>query len=74
MPDDPQAAARALIAEQEAEWGEYVAKETITIDGVRAFNAGDPVPKSHVDSNIVDKSQVAKVGTKAADAVTAPEA
>lgn len=73
MPEDPAAAARALEAAQEAEWGEYLATETIFINGVRAFNAGDPVPKSHVTSGVVDKSSVAKVGTKAAEAVTGTE-
>lgn len=58
---------------QEAEYGAYVATEVISIDGVRAFNEGDPVPKSHVDRGIVDKAQVAKVGTKAAEAVTGTE-
>lgn len=68
-PDEILAAQQA----KEDEYGEYVAKDVIAIDGVRAFNAGDPVPKSHVDRGVVDKSQVAKVGTKAAEAVTGTE-
>lgn len=55
---------------QEAEYGEYVATERITIGGALAFNVGDSVPKTHVTRGVVDKSQVAKTGTKAAEAVT----
>jgi hypothetical protein len=40
------------------EYATYVAKTDIFIDGVRAFNAGYPVPVSHVDRGIVDKSDV----------------
>jgi hypothetical protein len=43
---------------QRAEWGRYVAKEPIFVDGVRAFNAGDPVPVSHVESGVVTSEQV----------------
>lgn len=74
MPTDPAAEARQRLADQAAEYGTYVAKGPIEVGGVRAFNEGDPVPKSHVDRGIVDKSEVAKVGTKAAEAVTGPEA
>lgn len=56
---------------QEAEYGTYVAKDAISIDGVRAFNPGHAVPKSHVDRGLVDASQVVKVGTKAAETVAA---
>jgi len=45
-------------AHQAAVWGKYVAKDTIFVHGARAFNAGDPVPISHVESGLVDKSQV----------------
>ena len=45
-------------AAQEAEWGQYVATEAIDINGVRAFNAGNAVPVSHVQRGVVDKSQV----------------
>lgn len=65
-----EAAARELIAAQVAEYSEYVAVEVIVIDGARAFNPGDPVPKSHVDSGVVAKEQVARRDTKAAKAVT----
>lgn len=66
-------AADDFQAAQEKEWGLYVAVEVIAIDGVRAFNPGDPVPVSHVERGVVDKSQVARRDTKAAQAVTQPE-
>lgn len=66
--------AEDFAAQQAAEYGEYVAVEVISIDGVRAFNPGDQVPKSHVTSGVVDKSQVARTNTKAAEAVTGTEA
>lgn len=42
------------------EWSKYIAIDDIAIGGQRAFNAGDPVPISHVDRENapVDKSQV----------------
>jgi len=55
-----------LQAAQVAEYGTYVATEPIVIDGVRAFNVGDPVPKTHVERGVVDSAQVAKTTTKAA--------
>jgi hypothetical protein len=54
--------AEALRAEQEKEYGTYTAKEAIFIDGVRAFNEGDPVPVSHVKRGVVDSKQVEKKG------------
>lgn len=68
-PDEIQAAQKA----KEAEWDQYVATEVIAIDGVRAFNPGDPVPTSHVDRGVVSSDQVAKRTTKAAQAVIQPE-
>lgn len=58
-----------------AEWGAYVASETIYLNGARAFNIGDPVPKSHVDRGVVNSEQVKKTSTKAGQellAATAP--
>jgi len=52
------------------EYGQYVAKEAIEIGGARAFNAGDPVPASSVESGAVDRSQVVGSNTKTAAAVT----
>lgn len=40
------------------EYGVYVAKAAIDINGSRAFNAGDPVPVSHVQRQVVDRDQV----------------
>lgn len=52
-----------------AEWGVYVASEVIYIGGARAFNAGDPVPASHVARGVVAPEQVAKTSTKAGKAL-----
>jgi hypothetical protein len=54
---------------QEAEYSKYVAKEPISIGGARAFNPGDPVPVSHVESGVVSKDQVVGANTKTAAAV-----
>jgi hypothetical protein len=50
----------AFQAAQVAEWGVYTAKYAISIDGVRAFNAGDPVPVSHVTRGVVSLDDVTK--------------
>lgn len=50
-------------AAQVAEYGKYRANQVIYIDGVRAFNAGDPVPVSHIDREVVSKDQVDDVTT-----------
>lgn len=47
-----------------AEYGVYVAVGPIDINGARAFNAGDPVPVSHVERGVVLDEQVSKVSTK----------
>lgn len=52
------------------EYGVYVATSTIYVGSARAFNAGDPVPVSHVESGVVSSEQVAKRDTKAGRAVT----
>lgn len=52
------AAAEDFQAMQAAEWGAYVAKNPIDIGGARAFNVGDPVPKSHVDRGVVSPDDV----------------
>jgi hypothetical protein len=49
---------------QRKEYGRYVAAESISIDGALAFRAGDPVPVSHVESGVVDKSQVVGASSK----------
>lgn len=60
-------------AAQEREYGQFVATERIKIGGALAFRPGDPVPASHVEREIVAQSQVARVNTKAAAAVTGQE-
>jgi len=50
---------------QEAEWLVYVAAGVIELDGVRAFNPGDPVPVSHVTRGIVRTDQVLPAAEKA---------
>ena len=59
--------AEELREAQRKEYSTYVATEPIDINGVRAFNVGDPVPVSHVerDNAPVRSDQVAKVTTKA---------
>lgn len=55
-----------LAAEIEAEYGTYVAAKVIDIDGVRAFNPGDPVPASHVKRGVVGSDSVKKKNSAAA--------
>lgn len=52
------------------EYSQYVAKGPIDVGGARAFNAGDPVPASSVDSGLIDKALVVGANTKTAAAVT----
>ena len=66
MPDTAQDHEKAVAAE----YGTWVATAVITINGGGAFNPGDPVPASHVESGVVDKSTVARRDTKAAQAAT----
>ncbi|MEI4273924.1 hypothetical protein TEK04_19560 [Klenkia sp. LSe6-5] len=54
---------------QVAEYGTYVALGPIDINGTRAFNAGDPVPVSHVERGVVGTDQVAKTSSKAGQAI-----
>lgn len=51
---EPVISVEDYAAAQKAEWGAYVAKSAIFYDGVRAFNAGDPVPRSHVEKFKLD--------------------
>lgn len=69
MPDVRTAA--QLREEQEREYSQYVAAQAIDIEGARAFNVGDPVPASHVDSGIVPADAVKKTSTKAGQAIAA---
>jgi hypothetical protein len=66
----PDAAARDLIAEQQKEYGTYVAKQDIYVGVALAYRSGDPVPVSNVQAHGYDKNDmVVKAGTKAAAAV-----
>lgn len=60
-----------LRREQEREYGAYVANKPINIRGARAFNVGDPVPKSHVERGLVSEADVEKQSTKAGKAAAA---
>lgn len=55
-------------AAQRAEWGTWVATSAIDVHGARAFNVGDAVPASHVESGVVSRDLVAHPGTQAAEA------
>lgn len=71
--DAPAGTADDHEKELQAEWGTYVALGPIEIpplSGIRAFNKGEAVPKSHVDRGVVDAALVAKRGTKTAEGVT----
>lgn len=48
------------LQEQQLEWGVYVASGVIDINGVRAFNPGDPVPTSHVKNDVIPGHLVEK--------------
>ena len=71
MPDSELTPEEKYRKAQEAEYSAFVATKHININGARAFNVGDPVPKSHVDRGIVAKDDVAKPGTKAGQAAVA---
>jgi len=43
---------------EEAEFSTYHAAVPIDVDGSRAYNPGDVVPKSAVDSGLIDKAHV----------------
>lgn len=62
--------AEQLTEAQRAEYSKYVAKEAIYVGTALAFNAGDPVPTSHVERGVVDKDKVVGARTKAAESVT----
>lgn len=57
--------------QQAVEYGTFVANKPINIGGARAFNAGDPVPVSHVERGVVATEDVDKL--KAAKASTGSE-
>lgn len=43
------------IEAQRKEYGTYVANRPIDVNGVRAYNTGDPVPVSNVEAHGYDK-------------------
>lgn len=57
----------ARRAEQESEYGTYIAVSQIFFNGTLAYNVGDPVPVSNVERyKYADQGFVAKTNTKAA--------
>lgn len=60
-------------AAQAREYGQYVAKEQIVLGNALAFNPGDPVPVSHVESGVVSKDSVTGANTKTAKSLTGQE-
>jgi hypothetical protein len=70
MADTPITAAQFREVQGD-EYGQFVAAQTIFIEGARAFNVGDPVPVSHVERGVVAADEVKKVSTKAGQALAA---
>lgn len=58
LPPQVVAEATAQRDAQIAEYSQWVATSPIDINGARAFNAGDPVPASHVDRGVVGRDLV----------------
>lgn len=67
MVDTPLATAHAAAIE--AEYGKYVAKVAIDVGGARAFNPGDPVPASSVESGSIPRELVVGSNSKTAQSV-----
>lgn len=64
---------KAFVKEREDEYGEFVAIAPIDWNGVRAYNVGDPVPRSNVELHgYLGQNLVARKSTKAAKAATDP--
>jgi len=70
MADTPITAAQFREVQGD-EYGQYVAAQTIFVDGARAFNEGDPVPASHVTRGVVAEDEVKSITTKAGKALAA---
>lgn len=60
----------ALRQAQIAEYSKFVAKDVIYVGGARAYNAGDAVPVSAVESGAVSRESVVGANTKSAAAIT----
>ena len=73
QPAQPMTAAEYAAAQAE-EWGRYVARVAIDHFGVRAYNAGDPVPVSAVtgDNAWVPEQLVEQTGGDAAPFAGSP--
>lgn len=64
MTEPVEQAALDRRAESEKEYGTFVAAADIFFGAAKAFNAGDPVPVSHVERGVVSADQVTKVTAK----------
>jgi len=64
-PNPAQTAAEYREA-QIREYSTYKAAVPIDINGVRAFNVGDPVPVSHVEQGVLSQAEVEPVGDEGA--------
>ena len=62
-----------FAAAQAAEYATFVATGPILVDGVRAYNAGDPVPVSNVERHGYLQLGVVRKATDPAPELTAPE-
>jgi hypothetical protein len=71
-PEDTVKAAQALAEENAKLYSQYVAISNIYVHGALAYVPGHAVNSAAVDSGLVDKALVVKVGTKAAQAVPTP--
>jgi len=58
MTVDPLAEAAVRRQQQIEEYSQYVARDTIVINGAPAFGPGDPVPTSHVERGVVSEDDV----------------
>ena len=61
-----------FAAAQAAEYATFVASEPILVDGVRAYNPGDPVPVSNVEKHGYLQLGVVRKATDPAPGLTAP--
>ena len=58
---------KSFREKQAEEWGQFVAVQPITVNGVLAYLAGDPVPASNVERHkYLEQGLVAKAESKAA--------
>jgi len=62
-----------FAAAQAAEYATFVATEPILVDGVRAYNVGDPVPASNVERHSYLQQGLVRKATDPAPDLTVPE-